>query len=395
VVLKFLFAIQNITPNLHSELQNARTQKTPELQYRSFANMSKKKSHHYHRIRAAKRGLPPGALVYTGHRESTLSMVTTLWYSNGQAQQWDRYAPELLPQNQDGIIWVDVRSLSDVAFVSQVGNDFKIHVLAVEDILDTQQRAKLEEYDGGLFLVLSNLHFHADTFELVPEQIAFWGSKQMVLSFQEDPDDTFQQIRQRQAEKVGLVHRKGADYLLYTLADTIVDNYYTVLDDMERVMQAIETEINTTADFGCKERIFLLKRAVNRFRQHVIPLRDAAMRLYRVENEVIEANTRPYLRDLADHTAQILDHIENMREMLANVEALYHAETSNRMNNVMRLLTVISTIFIPLSFVAGVYGMNFDNMPELRWRYGYFIILGLMFSAMMGMLIYFKRKRWI
>ncbi len=342
-----------------------------------------------------KSGLPPGTLVYTGYREAQQAEVRSLWYKDAEVVLRDHYDPALRLR-PEGTVWIDVNNLTDTALIAKIGADFGIHQLALEDVLDTQQRPKLEEYNHQLFLILPNFRFQADTLELLHEQIAVCIGKNFVISFQEDPDDTFKQVRARCMEGVGVMRRKGPDYLAYALADIVVDNYYLILDDIENVMQELELEItNTGATTTCKAKIFQLKRVISQFRHRVMPLRDATLRFYRTENPLIEEQNRLYLRDVTDHLAQILDGIETAREVLTNVEALYHAEVANRMNNVMRLLTVISTIFIPLSFVAGVYGMNFDNMPELHWHYGYFIVLGFMFSAMVGMLIYFRRKRWI
>lgn len=353
--------------------------------------MGKKK----HRQILRKKGLPPGTLVYTGHREKRPVTVHSLWYTDGEHQLRDAFAPEIA-HTPGGTLWVDLSNLSDAAFIERVGNHFQIHPLALEDVLNTQQRAKLDEYDNGLFLVLPNLRFDTATMELNQEQITIFATQNAVVSFQEDPDDTFQPVRVRLLDGLGKLQKKGADFLLYSLADTVVDQYYLVLDDIETTLLDLEADLhNNGANPACKARIFQLKYIVNQFRHRVVPLRDAVTRLYRSDSPIIDDSNRLYLRDLADHVAQILDGVDNSRDLLANVEALFQSEVSNRLNNVMRLLTVISTIFIPLSFIAGVYGMNFDNMPELHWHYGYFIILGLMFAAMVLMLIYFRRNKWI
>jgi magnesium transporter len=203
-------------------------------------------------------------------------------------------------------------------------------------------------------------------------------------------------VRTRTKEGLGRLRKKGSDYLLYSLVDTIVDGYYHVLDTIEgNVLELEETLHLNGALQSTKAKMFELKRVSNEFKHRVLPLREAVTRFYRTESEIVDDTNRLYFRDLVDHVAQILDGIDNQRDMLSNMEALYHAEAANRLNNVMRLLTVISTIFIPLSFIAGVYGMNFDNMPELHTAHGYFILLGVMFLLMVGMLLYFKVKKWI
>jgi magnesium transporter len=344
--------------------------------------------------RVNKRGLPPGTLIYTGDRTETSSDVLTLFYTESQCLEERRYAPALR-QSAEGLIWVDIRSLTDTQLIEQVGNGFQMHPLALEDVLNTHQRAKLEEYDNGLFFVLHNLRLEAETLEMVSEQISLFIGSNFLVSFQEDPDDTFATIRKRAQEGLGRIRKKGSDYLAYALVDNIVDGYYIFMDEIEsQVLDLEEAMYNNGADPSCKARIFDLKRVVNQFRHRVLPLRDAVARFYRSESEIVDDANRLYLRDVVDHVAQILDSIDNQRDILDSMEALYHAESANRLNEVMRILTVISVIFMPLTFIVGIYGMNFDNMPELHWHYGYFITLGAMFLLSVAMLIYFRRKKW-
>lgn len=352
-------------------------------------------AHKNRRRKHLKKGLPPGSLVYTGHREASPAKVLSIRYTEADFVETPGYDPELCRQ-EEGIGWVDVRGLTDTKVIEQIGHDFQIHSLALEDILDTQQRSKLEEFDNGLFFIVHNLNLDTVSLEIHSEQIALFAGKNSLISFQEDPDDTLSPIRHRCQEGIGRLRKKSSDYLLYALIDLVVDSYYSVLDELET--QAIEVESSLHSNGAVqttKARMFALKRVFNEFRHRMLPLREAVTRLYRSESDLVDDSTRLYMRDLVDHVAQILDGIDNQRDMLANLEALFQAEAANRLNNVMRLLTVISTIFIPLSFIAGIYGMNFDNMPELHWKYGYFAILGGMFCSMVGMLIYFKRKHWI
>jgi magnesium transporter len=353
--------------------------------------MSRKISH-ISKIR--KKGLPPGTLIYTGYRADKPSSVLTVKIAADTYTEYPYYDSEL--RTGKGFIWVDVRSLTETALIARIGDDFHMHLLAQEDVLDTQQRAKLEEFDNGLFLILPNLTFKPETYELVNEQISIFVGSDFVLSFQEDPDDDFAGVRKRAYEGLGRIRKKGTDYLAYALLDAIVDSYYEVLDLLQIELFELEAELHRKgAAAGVKAGIFSLKRVVNDFRFKVLPLRDATTRLYRTESDLVDESNRLYLRDVVDHVAQIIDGIDIQRDMLVGLESLYHAEASNRLNNVMRLLTVISTIFIPLSFVAGVYGMNFDNMPELHWQFGYYIVLGGMFVAMVGMLVWFRRRGWI
>lgn len=351
-----------------------------------------KKVRHIGTIR--KKGLPPGTLVYTGYRTEQPSSVQTVKIADGNYSEFPYYDSDL--RTEQGLIWVDVRNLTETDLIARIGDDFLMHPLAQEDVLDTQQRAKLEEFDNGLFLILPNLTWKADTFELVNEQISIFIGAHFVLSFQEDPDDDFAAVRRRALEGIGRIRKKGTDYLAYALLDAIVDGYYEVIDCIQNALFELEAELHQKgAEPGVKSGIFKLKRVVNEFRFRVLPLREATTRLYRTESELIDESNRLYLRDVVDHVAQILDSVDIQQNMLMGLESLYHAEAANRLNNVMRLLTVISTIFIPLSFIASVYGMNFDNMPELHSANGYYYVLGGMFVAMLGMLVYFRKKRWI
>ncbi len=352
-------------------------------------------SHKHHRRKIFKKGLPPGSLVYTGYREDSPAKVVSIAYTDSGFEINQGYIPQIL-QKKKGVLWTDVRGLTDTKLIERIGADHAIHPLALEDVLDTQQRAKLEEFDNGLFFIIHNLKIDCNALELHSEQIALFTGKNFLVSFQEDPDDTFISVRKRAEDNIGRIRKKGSDYLGYTILDLVVDSYYSVLDDLESQTLEVEKSLHQNgAASTSKARMFALKRTTNDFRHRLLPLREAVTRLYRTESDLVDDSNRLYLRDLVDHVAQILDSVDNQRDMIANLEALYQAEAANRLNNVMRLLTVISTIFIPLSFIAGIYGMNFDNMPELHWHYGYFVILGGMFCAMVGMLIYFKVKRWI
>ncbi|MBK6997640.1 MAG: magnesium/cobalt transporter CorA [Lewinellaceae bacterium] len=263
-------------------------------------------------------------------------------------------------------------------------------------MLDTQQRSKLEEFDNGLFFIVHHLKVDCTALEIHSEQIALFAGKKF-------PRIVFRKILTTHLLRCANVAKtvlggleKGSDYLAYALLDLVVDSYYSVLDELETQALEVETSLHSNGALQTtKARMFALKRVFNEFRHRILPLREAVTRLYRTESDLVEDSTRLYLRDLVDHVAQILDGIDNQRDMLSNLEALFQAEAANRLNTVMRLLTVISTIFIPLTFIVGIYGMNFDYLPELHWHYGYFIVLGIMFCLMIGMLIYFRKKRWI
>lgn len=341
-----------------------------------------------------KKGMPPGTLIYTGHRAEHPAQLLTVRFNSETYVEQKGYLSGKPAAGE--LIWIDVRGLTDTALVERIGNDFQLHSLALEDVLDTQQRAKVEEYDNGLFFILHHLNLETEALELQTEQIAVFMGQQFVISFQEDPDDTLAPIRKRIQEGVGRLRKKGSDYLAYSILDTIVDHYYLVLDEVETVLLNLEATLHNDGSHNLsKARMLEVKHIINQFRHRVMPLRDAAARFYRTDCPYVEDSNRLYLRDLMDHVTQILDSIDNYRDILAGIESLFQAEIGNRLNNVMRLLTIISTIFIPLSFIAGLYGMNFDNMPELHWKNGYFYVLAFMLLASLGMLFFFRRNRWI
>lgn len=346
------------------------------------------------RHKLIKTGLPPGSLVYTGTREAHPSEVRTISYDSTGVEIVDAFAPKIWAPGKN--LWIDVRNLTEVNLIQQIGDRFEIHPLALEDVLNTRQRPKSEDYENGLFVVLPNIRFNKRTTELEYEQISLFLGHKFLISFQEDPDDTLLSIVDRIKDGKGRVNKKGSDYLLYALMDTVIDQYFIALEAIEDEMMEAENEIYAqNVDEQCKSKIFMLKHALSQFRHRVHPLRDAVARMGRTQNNLQEEGDLIFLRDVSDHIAQVLDQVESFKDHLMNLESLYHAEVSNRMNNVMKLLTIISTIFIPLSFVAGVYGMNFDNMPELHTHDGYFVVLGFMFVIFTGMMIYFKKKNWL
>lgn len=347
---------------------------------------------HRNQKKNRKKGLSPGTLVYTGDREIAPANILLTHFS----EQSFKTSSEYNLSERDKMLWLDIRGLTDTALIERVGLDFQIHPLALEDVLNTGQRSKLEEYDNCLFFVLPNLKLNVESSELEPEQIALFAGENFVISFQEDPDDTLEAVRLRLQEGLGRGRKKGADYLLYTLIDNVVDGYFIIMDNLESTVLDLEETMHLRgAENGTKAKIFQLKHLANELKHRILPLREATSRFQRSESSLIDNSNRFFFRDLQDHVNQILDSLDNQRDMLANLEALYHAEAASRMNNVMHLLTVISTIFIPLSFIVGLYGMNFDNMPELHHPNGYFILLGAMSLMLLGMLGYFKAKKWL
>jgi magnesium transporter len=349
-----------------------------------------------HTNKNRKKGMSPGTLVYTGEKSDVLPSVKTIWFTEQEIKERDFFYPEFL-ERKEGVCWIDVKGLSSIKLIEEIGAKLQIHPLILEDVLEMPQRPKLEEYDNGLFFLLTNLKHDTSVHSIATEQISVFLGKNIVVSFQEDPDDTFASIQERLFKNNGArIRKNGADYLVYALLDTIVDNFYIIQDEIEDKIFTFDEQLLTKGSEGVsKNELYNIKSALATFRRQIIPMRDVVMRFNRMDGPFIHDSNKLYFRDVADHITQIMDSVENSRDGIDNLQELHQAELGNRLNNVMRLLTVISTIFIPLSFIATMFGMNFDYMPGLHNYWGFYILAGLMFCVSIGMLIYFRRKRWI
>ena len=346
--------------------------------------------------RPRKTGLPPGTLIFTGRKKVEETYVTLVQF-NAEGQIFEQHVKETLPTPEEGafVSWYDIRGLHNVELIQAIGDRFDIHPLVLEDVLDTQQRPKFEEHEAGVFLTVQSLSFDREKLEIKTEQVAIYAGKGFVLSFQEDEDDLFPAIRERIHSGRGKIKKRGSDYLAYALTDNIVDHYYLLLDQLEEVLDDLEEEVLSRPGRHSKEKIHNLKIQSIMLRKMVSPLREAVGRFSKTDSPFIEESTRIFLRDLYDHTIQVLDTIDTYRDVMSGLYDLYLSELSFRMNNVIQLLTIMSTIFIPLTFLAGIYGMNFDNMPELHWEYSYFVLWGIMVLIALGLILLFKRKRWL
>jgi magnesium transporter len=343
----------------------------------------------------AKTGLPPGTLVFTGKKHVEQPNISLLQYDADtiiDQEQKDRMAPL---KEGPAKHWYDIRGLHNTELIREFGEKYNIHPLAQEDILDTQQRPKMEEYENGVFITVQALTMEEDLNKIDTEQIALFFGKDFLLSFQEKEDDNFASVRNRLLVASGKIRRRGTDYLAYALLDTIVDYYYPILDHIDDQINAVEASILKEPTQEDKSTIHQLKRQLLTLRKAIVPLREAVNRFSRLDNPLVSDDTLIFVRDLYDHVYQIIDTIETYRDLLNGLYDLYLSEFSYRTNNVMQVLTIISTVFIPLTFLAGIYGMNFKNMPELEWRYGYFGLWGVMLLTVAASLLYFRRKKWI
>jgi magnesium transporter len=293
------------------------------------------------------------------------------------------------------VSWINIDGLHDVEIIEKIGRHFAIHPLILEDILNTNQRPKQEDFGDGLFIVLKMLSYDEKNQCIKPEQVSLILGENYVISFQEAIGDVFDPIRDRIRSAKGRIRTMGPDYLIYSLVDAIVDGYFLILEKIGDRIEVLEEELVTNPSQATLHQIHEMKREMIFLRRNIWPLRELISGLDRGESSLIKDTTQVYLRDVYDHTIQVIDTVESFRDMVAGMLDIYLSSLSNRMNAIMKVLTIIATIFIPLTFVAGIYGMNFEHMPELKWKYGYAGVWGLMIVIFLGMMVYFKRKKWL
>ncbi|MDD3296926.1 MAG: magnesium/cobalt transporter CorA [Candidatus Omnitrophica bacterium] len=299
------------------------------------------------------------------------------------------------------VTWVNIDGVHDFQIIEKIGKHFNIHPLVLEDIVSTGQRPKMEDFEDYLFIAIKMLYQGHGNGDFESEQVSMIIGSNYVISFQEKEGDVFGVVRDRIRNAKGRIRKTGSDYLAYALMDAVVDNYFTILEGMGERIEEMEEELVSNPTPKILQAIHNLKSDTIFLRKSVWPLREVISGLQRTESKLISPSAGVYFRDIYDHTIQVIDTIETSRDMVSGMLDIYLSSVSNRMNEVMKVLTIIATIFIPLTFIAGIYGMNFDtgiskwNMPELHWRYGYAFVWGLMLMVVAGMLTYFKRKKWL
>lgn len=344
-----------------------------------------------------KAGLPPGTLVHIGEKSQAESHIHLFDYEQSDLREKEvREIQSVLPfKNHPTVSWLNIDGLQDLDLIQNIGNALTIHPLTLEDIVHTGQRAKTEEFDDYLFVVLKMLRYNPDDRHIHAEQVSLILGERYLMSFQELPGDVFDGVRERLRKGKGRIRRSGADYLLYALMDAIVDQYFIILETFGEKIEDIEEGLLTYPTTEMLQELHDIKREMIFFRKQVWPLREILSSLSKREMDLITEATGVFLRDVHDHTVQVIDTIESYRDLLSGMVDIYLSTISNRMNEVMKVLTIIATIFIPVTFVAGVYGMNFAYMPELKWPWGYLWFWGLVVATAAGMLIFFRRKKWL
>lgn len=342
-------------------------------------------------------GQVPGTLIYTGKKHDKELHIESIDYTKDTIEETILHNIEdaISFKHTESVTWINIDGLNSIKEIEHIGKQYELHPLVLEDIVNTTQRPKIDEYDDYLFLVLKMLYYDKDE-NIVIEQVSFVLGKNYVLSFQESEGDVFDTIRERLRSGNGRIRNLKSDYLLYSLIDAVVDNYFIIIETLGNKIEDLETDL---FEGHAKENINIevqqLKREILKVRRAIFPLREIINRIEKGEHHLIYKRTITYFRDIYDHLIQVSENIDIYREMIWSLMDMYMTTISNRMNEVMKVLTIMSSIFIPLTFLAGIYGMNFDNMPELHYQYGYFILMGIMLLISIGLIVYFKRKKWL
>lgn len=343
-----------------------------------------------------KSGQPPGTLIHIGKKRAEKVKITTIDYTTDSynESEFQNISDCFSFKDTSTTSWINIDGIHNTEIIESLGNHYGHHPLLMEDIVNTLSRPKLEEYDDYLFLNLKMLGISKDQNSIISEQVSLILGKNYVISFQEQHGDIFDSIRIRIRESKGNIRKRKADYLFYRLIDTVVDHYFFIVEHLSERIEKLEDVVIETQSSHILHQIQDLKTQLIQIRKAISPLREAVSLLQKDEVKLIHKNTLQYFRDVYQNLIQVSESIDIYREMTKNLMDLYQSGINNRMNQVMQVLTVIATIFIPLTFIVGIYGMNFDNIPELHWKYGYFIIWGIMIFVVLFMLKYFRRKKW-
>ncbi len=353
---------------------------------------------HQRMVRRAsdKAGLPPGSLIYVGEREEGEVEITVTGFSPDRfsEQSFHEIGPALSFDPSLAISWLDVIGVSSIETVRAIGTRFAIHPLILEDILNTRARPKLEVFDDYVYFSLKAIAIDEKTDDVTIEHVSIILGRNYVCTLQEGPDDLFSPIRER-IRRDGRIRNLGPDYLAYALVDVIVDDYFEVLERLDERAEFLEEQVLERPSPATLKEIHTLKRAMVDLRHVLWPLRELVLRIERTETALIGPQVLIFFRDVYDHTIQMIETIESLRDVVAGMLDIYLSSVSFRLNQVMKVLTVFSTVFMPLTFLVGVYGMNFEYMPELRWVWSYPLLWVVMVAIAVAMLAWFRKKQWI
>lgn len=344
-----------------------------------------------------KAGMPPGTIVHVGTENASDVKISLVHYTSDSAEQKISPSFEECAKYIDkkGIVWINVSGIHNIHIIENVGKLFSLHPLVLEDIPNTELRPKFDEYDNYIFFTLKNLGYNKEKEEIKYEQISFVFGKNFVVSFEEQESPLFKPISERLLSGISKARNRETDYLVYLLIDSTVDNYYAIAENIEVNIEDLEDRVLIDASGKSLSEIQKIKRDLVMLMKSIFPLREAIGKMQRRENPLIHEGTRIFLNSVYDHAVHIIESIETQRDILSGLMDIYLTNISNRMNSVMKVLTIIATIFIPVTFFAGVYGMNFKYFPEIGWKWGYAFFWALCVACISIMLIYFKKKKWL
>jgi len=353
-----------------------------------MARFLKKRNHN--------KGLVPGTPVFIGKKKVDEIRIRIIDYDKSKLHE------DELKNISDGtefkekntVTWINIDGLHDSELMKEVGDTFNLHPLLIEDIMNTDQRPKLEESENNLFVVLKMLRYDDANRTLKAEQLSLVIGKTFLLTFQEQPGDVFEPVRERIRKQKGRIRTTSIDYLAYALIDTVVDNYIYIIERLGEKIEDMEEAVLGSPEPDVMEQLSNYRKEMNYLTKSIRPAKEAITQLSRLDNELIDEKTIPFLKDLDDLITQASEAIDTYREMLSDQMNLYNSALSNKMNDIMKILTIFAAIFIPLTFIAGIYGTNFEYLPELHFKYSYFIFWGVMVVVAVALLIFFKRKKW-
>ncbi len=358
--------------------------------------MADKKKLRPHKI-IKKTGMHPGSVFYIGEKREYIPNLYLVEYNKESFRQTKLASIDDIGNVEDGsfVRWLNVEGIHETSLVEQIGQKFNLHPLILEDVVNTSQRPKLEEYDNCIYITFKSLVYNEKEQKIVPEQISIILLKHIVITFQEQADDTFAEVLERIKLANFKIRAKGSDYLVYSLIDLIVDKYYNSIESMGTKLEELEEEVFNSPTANSLYKIQTSKRELLEMRHSVYPLREVINRFQKDDLEYIDESNQKYFNDVYDHTISIIDTIETYRELNAGLKDIYLSSMSMKMSQIMQVITIIGAIFIPLTFLAGVYGMNFEFMPELHWKYSYLVFWIVIVAVTTGMILLFKRKKWL
>ncbi|MDZ7667084.1 MAG: magnesium/cobalt transporter CorA [Desulfotignum sp.] len=342
------------------------------------------------------KGQSPGALIFVGSQKVDTVNMHLIDYDDNNLTEKElvdikdgvRY------KNTRSVTWINVNGLHDVAAIGKIGQAFDLHPLVMEDILNTGQRPKIDDYGSYIFIVLKMIRFDKDTQKIVNEQLSVVLAETFVLTFQERPGDVFNPVRERIRRQTSRIRGAGTDYLAYALMDTVVENYISVIEHIGDQIEDLEEAVLSGHNSDVMESINLFKRETSYLRKSIRPAREAVFQLSRLESDLIHEKTLPFLKDMEDLIIHATEAIDTYRDLLTDQLNIYNSVVANKMNDIMKVLTIFAAIFIPLTFIAGIYGTNFEYLPELKYKYSYFIFWGVLVFIAGASLYYFKKKKW-